>query len=233
MSLFNKTTTFLMIVQFFFIVTIQASESKKLHDKVITIAIPIDEQLLIKNDPYFIYLKRAYRTLNIPVEFIQLPGARSFKMLEKGRISGSYPRYTYLSKESEVFINTPGFEIKQDIYAFSLQPIQTNDVLASMLQNTPQKIGSVRGIKIVETYVAGSKISLLSHIDHLINALQKGRVVMILETDAVMMRYKNKFTPLYRSQEAVIQGSLTQILHNKHHTLADRLSAYFKENPIN
>ena len=151
-------------------------------------------------------------------------------MLEHGKIAGSYPRYTSLATKSDIFINTPRFEIKQDIYAFSLQPIES---LKPIIQNKPQRIGFVRGTKVIETYASDYKISLFNHIDHLIGALQTGRVIMMFETEAVMERYKDKLFPLYTSQKPIIQGSVTQLLHYKHKKLADRLSTYFSENPIN
>jgi hypothetical protein len=233
MSFLFKNTIIVIIMYLSMITTIDASELKEIRNNIITIGIPVDEKILIANDPYFVYLQQAYKSLNISVEFIVLPGARSINMLKHGKIAGSYPRYTSLVTDSDVFINTPGFEIKQDIYAFSLQPIESIDALKSKLAYDPQKIGSVRGTNVVNTYIGDANISLFNRINHLVRALQKERVILILETKAVMARYNHKFTSLYVSQDAIIKGSLTQLLHYKHQQLADQLSIYFSENPIN
>ena len=200
--------------------------------EIITIALPVNEQILIKTDPYFVSLKRAYKSLNIPVKFLVIPGARSYVMLKKVKISGSYPRYTNIAENSENFTITKGFEVDQSIYAFSLKPIDSNDQLKYALKHQPNKIGTVRGIRIVESYVADQKIRLFNHIDHLVGALKAGKLHLILETEIVMKRYKEEFTPIYRSPKPVIEGDITQILHKKHQDIADLLQNYFEKNPI-
>ena len=202
-------------------------------EKIITIAIPVNEEVLLKKDPYFLYLKRAYKSLNIPVEFLMLPGARSYKMLQKGKIAGSYPRYSIIANDSEFWLKTPGFEIKQNIYAFSLKPIESSCVVEYAIKYQQNKIGTVRGIRVIEYYLGDEKIRLFNHIDHLVGALKAGKLDIVLETEDVMNRYQESFPHLYRSPKPIIEGSLTQVLHSDHQNIANKLANYFKLNPLN
>ncbi|GAA6204536.1 hypothetical protein [Thalassotalea sp. SU-HH00458] len=213
--------------------SVNATSNKKVSDSdLITIGIPVNEEVLNENDPYFVSLKRAYKALNIQVEFIVLPGARSFKMLEKGKISGSYPRYANLATSKNKFIATPNFNIKENIYAFSLKPIDSIDYVTYTLKYNPKKIGTVRGIKIVEAYVGDQKIHLFNHIDHLIGALKSKKLHLVLETEYVMERFSSELPKLYKSPEPVIKGTITQLLHERHQNIADKLQKYFEEIPI-
>jgi len=213
-------------------ITLAFSSNAKSID-TLSIAIPVNEEVLIKNDPYFVHLKRAYKSLNIPVEFIIMPGARSYRMLLKGKISGSYPRYTSIAFNSEVLSITGGFEIEQNIYAFSFTPIDSKDVVEYALSHRPDKIGTVRGIKVVEYYVGENKIRLFNHIDHLIGAFKEGKVDIILETEAVMQRYEDNSTPFYRSPKPIVKGKITQVLHKNHQDIIEKLANHFAKQSIN
>lgn len=213
--------------------SVNATSNKKARNSdLITIGIPVNEEILDENDPYFVSLKRAYKALNIQVEFIVLPGARSLKMLEKGKISGSYPRYINLATSKNKFIATPNFSIKEDIYAFSLEPIDSIDYVTYTLKYNPNKIGTVRGIKIVESYVGDQKVRLFNHIDHLIGALKSNKLHLVLETEYVMGRFSRELPKLFKSPEPLIEGTITQLLHERHQDIADKLEKYFADKPI-
>ncbi len=226
-------TFYIFLFQFCVCDSASAFSKDKNKENIITIAIPVNEEVLMKKDPYFVYLKRAYKSLNIPVEFLMLPGARSYKMLQKGKIAGSYPRYSIIANDSKFWIITSGFEIKQNIYAFSQKPIESSCVIEYALKYQPNNIGTVRGIRVIESYLGDEKIRLFNHIDHLIGALKAGKLNIVLETENVMNRYKQDFTTLYRSPEPIIKGNLTQILHRHHQDIADKLANYFIQNPLN
>jgi len=202
------------------------------EQNTITIAIPVSESTLIKSDPYFVYLKRAYNAVDIPVKFIVLPGERSFKMLKKGRVSGSYPRFKVLSDASPILINTPNFEIPHSIYAFSSLPFETDSDIQSLLINNNQKIGTVRGTKILEPIIKDFNLRVFNHVDHLVGAFQAGNITIILEREEVVSRYFSSFKNLHRSNQPIVSGLATQILHINHKELNEKLSDYFRRNPI-
>ena len=223
----NKAHCVIFIIIIFSFI-LRASYAEKLEiSSALAISIPVNENILLKTDPYFVALKRAYKAIEVEVTFIVIPGARSIKMLERGKIAGNYPRFEALALENDNILSIKSFVKSDYLFAYSLTRKLDNKKWHSTLLNSPKKIGSVRGIKVLEQKFKNKGITWFNHIDHLIGALTFGRVDFAIESPDIIARYQSDTLKLYRSVKPVYEGKLTHLLHSKHQDVANKLEAYF------
>ncbi len=195
------------------------------------VSIPFAEEQLAANDPNFVALKLAFKRLFIDVDFVVLPGARSLKMLKKGKIAGNYPRFSEIADANNTIIKLNYFNAHHEMYAFSLDKTKQGKFF-NILNEQSTSIGVVRGVKVIEDKYIDVNIHWFTHIDHLIGAFKIGRVKYILEREDVVLPYEKKGLVFYRSKNAVFIGKLTLVLHESYRDIAVQLDNYFNANHV-
>lgn len=175
-------------------------------------------------------LTLAYERLDIKVEYIRFPGARSVLEADKGNADGEVARLEKVLDRYKNLLIIPVPIFHSELTAYVHADSETID--ASSWQSLKQyTVATVRGFKLVENSLAGSGLVSVPTSANAIKMLDKKRVDAVV-LNRVLAQLAIKETGVKRVKEILPPLERLPVFHflnKKNAGLVPRLSAVLKE----
>jgi polar amino acid transport system substrate-binding protein len=173
-------------------------------------------------------LEIAYSYLDIPVEFVEMPGRRALRESSEGKIDGEVHRILKIGEDHPTLIRvpTPINYIEPTVFSKN-----QNFLVTGCQDLKDHKIGIVRGVRHAEVCTQGMEhVQIVGNSSLLMQILHRDRVDFVITARINgLLQLKNlSLDSIYPLSPPLRRELVYHYLHEKHKALVPRIDSVFK-----